>query len=124
MIGVGDNVIAQFTWARGAMEYPASGDNSGGLALANSSTSTRAFAASFDGIVDGTGLLHQTSGWSVTGGFEHHWNPAWKTSLYGAYGNMQYDAVASGVIATGAGGAAGATGLGTAAAVGAAGSAN
>ncbi len=79
------------------------------LALTNSGGTTRAFGYGEDGIVDATGGLHKTSGWSVTGGFEHHWNPAWKTSLYGAYGQLQYDAVASALLA-GAVTAAGAAG--------------
>ncbi len=31
----------------------------------------------------------------MTGGYEHHWNPAWKTSLYGAYGAVKYATAAS-----------------------------
>ena len=37
-----------------------------------------------------SGFDELTTGWSVTGGYEHHWNPAWKTSLYGAYGSVNY----------------------------------
>jgi len=36
-----------------------------------------------------------TKGWSVTGGFEHYWNTAWRTSLYGAYGKVTYSDAAS-----------------------------
>ncbi len=38
--------------------------------------------------------MHLTTGWSITGGYEHRWNPNWKTSLYGAYGEIKYDAAA------------------------------
>jgi hypothetical protein len=98
MLGMGDNVLAQFTYAQGAMEYVAAGDSSSGLVLTNSGGTTAARAPTFDGIVDATGSLHQTTGWSVTGGYEHHWNPMWKTSLFGAYGEMSYDATATAII--------------------------
>jgi hypothetical protein len=106
MIGVGDNVIAQFTYAQGATLYIGSGINVA-TALTNSGGTTRALAYGEDAVVDAAGGLHKTSGWSVTGGFEHHWNPAWKTSLFGAYGQLNYDATASAVLvtATGAGSA-------------------
>ena len=42
--------------------------------------------------------LDLTKSWSVTGGFEHYWNPAWRTSLYGAYGKVSYSDTASAVI--------------------------
>ena len=37
----------------------------------------------------GTGV-DLTTGWSLTAGYEHWWVPTWKTSLYGAYGEMKY----------------------------------
>jgi hypothetical protein len=98
MLGMGDNVLAQLTYAQGAMEYVASGDSTGGLAVRNSGGTITTTAPSFDGIVDAGGSLHQTTGWSITGGYEHHWNPMWKTSLFGAYGEMSYDAAATAVL--------------------------
>jgi hypothetical protein len=77
---------------------------------ARSAISIRYYLWADDGPWRITHRLHQTTGWSVTGGIEHHWNPAWKTSLFGDYGQMQYDATASGIIVTGLGAAAGAAG--------------
>ena len=31
------------------------------------------------------GDLILTTSWGVVAGFEHHWNPHWQTSVYGAY---------------------------------------
>ena len=39
-----------------------------------------------------------TKAWSITGGFEHFWNAQWKTSLYGAYGELRYSDAAAAVI--------------------------
>ncbi len=75
MIGRGDYVQAQVTYAKGAMLYVASGDTMSGLALTNGGGTIAAKAPSYDGIVDATGALHQTTGWSITGGYEHMWNP-------------------------------------------------
>jgi hypothetical protein len=42
----------------------------------------------------GSTSLDLTEGWSVVGGFQHNWNPQWKTSLYGTYGAITYSAAA------------------------------
>ena len=48
---------------------------------------------------DGPGLpvtahtqIHLTNAWSVNAGYEHFWNPRWRTSLYGGYTRVWYDA--------------------------------
>ncbi|MDI3471397.1 MAG: hypothetical protein OJF62_003460 [Pseudolabrys sp.] len=65
----------------------------------------------YDGVVDAAGSLDLTKGWSLTAGFEHRWNPNWKTSLYGSYGSMKYsDAASATLIANGGGTWAGAVG--------------
>ena len=34
--------------------------------------------------------LDLTKAWAITGGFEHHWNANWRTSLWGDYGHVGY----------------------------------
>ena len=48
------------------------------------------------------GSADLTTGWSITGGFEHFWVPNLKTSLYGAYGKLEYSAAASAILQTAA----------------------
>jgi hypothetical protein len=38
--------------------------------------------------------IELTEGWSVVGGFQHAWNPHWKTSLYGTYGAISFNTTA------------------------------
>jgi hypothetical protein len=103
MLGTGDYIIAQATYANGAMQYAGSNIN-GGFALTSGSTvsvaaaSNNYFGQEDDATVVGAGL-DKTKAWSVTGGFEHFWTPMWKTSLYGAYGQLRYSAAASAVLA-------------------------
>ena len=51
-----------------------------------------------------------TTSWGVNAAFEHHWNPHWQTSVYGAYVATSYNAVANAILcsAEGAG-----SGMGT-----------
>jgi hypothetical protein len=103
MLGKGDYVIGQFTYAEGAMDYVGSGLPA--LETVNSGypiTST-AFGPTTDAVWTGTvggtgGGLELTKGWSFTGGYEHRWNPQWKTSLYGSYGEINYSTTSSAVL--------------------------
>ena len=96
MLGHGDNVSGQFTYAKGAMDYVSSG-----MGQANTTVmgGTSSFSPGFDAVVTAAGAADLTSGWSIVGGYEHHWNPNWKTSLYGAYGEVNYTTAASAALA-------------------------
>jgi len=39
--------------------------------------------------------LQLTTGWSVVAGIDHHWDPHWKTSLYGTYGDISFNGAAT-----------------------------
>jgi hypothetical protein len=102
MLGKGDYIQAQFTYGKGATDYVGSG-------LAQAQTVKQAgvtsFGPAFDAVLTGTGTTADlTTGWSVTGGYEHNWVPGWKTSLYGAYGKLEYSAAASASLQAGAAG--------------------
>jgi hypothetical protein len=98
MIGKGDNIQGQFTYSRGIMDQV--GDNSSPLLSVTKGYpySGVALGATWDAVLAG-GSLHLTTGWSVIGGYEHHWNANWKTSLWGQYGKISYDAASSAVLA-------------------------
>ncbi len=95
MLGHGDNVIGQFTYAKGAMDYVASGATQTNTTVEGGITS---YSPAVDSVITAVGQADLTSGWSITGGYEHHWDPMWKTSLYGAYGEMSYSDAASAVL--------------------------
>ena len=102
LIGRGDYFIIQGEWARGATNYLASNYTGAGVGTAAElltsgfpGATKRSYGPVFDAVALGAGGLHLTKGWSVTAGYEHVWNPNWKTSLYGAYGKLQYDTAAS-----------------------------
>ena len=102
MLGKTDYVQAQATWSEGAVMYVGSGVN-GGFALTDNNTVAGAVGSSnfvgqqADAVVANNGL-DKTKGWSITGGYEHFWNTQWKTSLYGAYGKLEYSDASSNVL--------------------------
>jgi hypothetical protein len=103
MFGKGDYFIGQLTYAKGAMDYVASGSSALQTVNEGYPITSTAYGPMWDAVVIPGNSLDLTKGWSFTGGFEHHWNPQWKTSLYGAYGKIEYSDAAS-VVLTPAGG--------------------
>lgn len=95
-LGKGDFVIAQFNYGKGAIGYVGQGlatyniQNGSGIA---GDPVTVAYGPVFDATYGpaGTGL-DLTTGWSVTGGLQHNWMPGWKSSIYGAYAKIEYNA--------------------------------
>ncbi|HXD45327.1 MAG TPA: porin [Pseudolabrys sp.] len=96
MLGKGDYVQAQFTYAKGASLYGASGA-AGGFALTSNHGTTLHSGILTDAVIANNGI-DRTQVWSVTGGYEHFWNTQWKTSLYGAYGKVEYSDTACNVL--------------------------
>jgi len=41
--------------------------------------------------------IELTNAWSVNAGYEHFWNPRWRTSLYGGYTRVWYDQTATNI---------------------------
>jgi hypothetical protein len=101
-IGKGDYLIAQVAYGEGAMNYIGSNFAAGGAAMLLTegfpAVTSAAVGYVTDAVQTGPGTLALTKGWSITGGYEHVWNPNWKTSIYGAYGTMWYSDAASNVI--------------------------
>jgi hypothetical protein len=111
MLGHGDYIIGQFNYSEGATNYVMSQAGAGG-AVANLGDNTNtAYGYVADAVVVGAlgtpGSLDLTKAWSVTGGYEHRWNPQWKTSLWGTYASFNYSSAAGAVIGAIAGAAVG-----------------
>jgi len=45
---------------------------------------------------------HLTSAWGFNAAYEHYWNDAWHTSLFGSYYQVSYDALANAMLCVGA----------------------
>src|SRR6185437_12931593 len=101
MIGSHDYAIVQGAYSEGVLSYVGQGIN-GGFNLTNNDGTSRAIGPALDAVILADGSLDKTKAWSVTGGFEHFWTPQWKTSLYGAYGQVRYSDDASLVLTGGA----------------------
>jgi hypothetical protein len=114
MIGAGDYLIAQVAYSEGAMNYLMNQAGGSGTPVnlqsgfpAVSKTALGVVVDAVDTGAAGSPSLDLTKGWSVTAGFEHRWNPQWKTSLYGNYGEFNYSQAASDAIAVSLGNAVG-----------------
>jgi hypothetical protein len=78
------------TRATGAWQMYSSGNNAG-------------FGWVSDGVYDSTGLtagsnVELTTVWGINGFVQHLWSPKWRTSLYGGYIEVDYDATATNLI--------------------------
>ena len=101
MLGRGDSISTQVTYAKGALHYVGAGLGAGfAISTGWPVTTSTAFGPVFDAVATSPTSMELTEGWSVVGGFQHAWNPHWKTSLYGTYGAINYSAAACGVSAS------------------------
>ena len=101
MLGAKDYAIAQFTYAEGALNYIGNHLATESLREGYPTVTSTAYGPVYDGTWGGTGTdLDLTKGWSVTAGYEHHWVPNWKTSIYGAYAAINYSDTSSARIVT------------------------
>jgi len=93
-LGGGDSIGANFVYSKGAVGYAT---KAGTWAIAHGDNIGVGWAQ--DGLYDSTGIfappnqsqIHLTNAWSVNAGYEHFWNPRWRTSLYGGYTRVWYD---------------------------------
>jgi hypothetical protein len=107
--GAGDSLKAEAGFAHGAAKYIFGGtiDSSGaGRFAATSGTGaggTMAFGYVLDGVYAGTSAANGTNillsnAWEVTGFYEHYWNPAWRTSVFGNYSQVSYGATGNALL--------------------------
>jgi hypothetical protein len=100
--GVGDSLKAEASFAHGAAKYVWGGtiDTSGAGRFASTSGTTggtMAFGYVLDGVYSGLGTaaspgtsIALSNAWEVTAFYEHYWNPAWRTSVFGNYSSISY----------------------------------
>ena len=91
-IGPGDKVGAQFVYSQGAAAYAANGHTAAGLFAGGN---TVAIGWLTDGLFVTGSDVELTTAWSVVAAYEHNWTPQFKTSLYGAFLHVDYNATAT-----------------------------
>jgi porin-like protein len=93
--GVGDSLKVEATFANGAAKYTFGGtyDTSGAGRFAKiGGNQSLAFGYVLDGVY-GTGTnISKSDAWDVSAYYEHYWNPAWRTSVFGSYSHISYGA--------------------------------
>jgi hypothetical protein len=105
MIGKGDYLQAQANYTQGALGYLFAGRGDA-LFSAFRGGGTYGYGVVADGVVSGTAAastLELTTGWGVNASYEHFWNGQWKTSVYGVYDDIKYDAAANTTICANSG---------------------
>jgi hypothetical protein len=102
----GDTFALQATYAQGASTYVTS---DGGAAQVYAGGMSAGFGWVTDGVFSslaGGSSVELTTAWGINGGFQHFWNPKWRTSLYGGFTEIDYSGTAKTFICgAGAGGA-------------------
>jgi len=98
MIGQGDYLQAQVNYTQGALKYIFQTPNSN---WGKVDGSVIGFGVLSDAVFGGNPLisnatnLQLTTGWNVNAAYEHFWNEAWRTSVYGGYAAVRYNANAN-----------------------------
>jgi hypothetical protein len=122
MIGEGDYFQGQVNATEGALRYIFFTPNSNwgkadGTNLAYGVLSDAVYGGCIAGTPTacaGTNTsLQLTSAWGFNASYEHHWSPAWQTSVYGGWDRVSYNASANAMLCSGASAASNATGTGT-----------
>jgi hypothetical protein len=88
----GDTFGVQAVYSVGASTYASS--FAGGQQVYGSGNSA-AFGWISDGVFTTGSGVELTSVWSINAGYQHFWNPKWRTSLYGGYTEIDYDSTAT-----------------------------
>ena len=115
--GVGDSLKVEASYAKGAAKYVWGGtvDTTGGGRFAKigsgvGSAGSMAFGYVLDGVYTGTNSgngssIDLSSAWEVSAYFEHYWNPAWRTSVFGSYTSITYGSAGNAALLAAANGA-------------------
>jgi hypothetical protein len=102
MWGAGDYLQTMISFTHGASRYNFQNPN---FNPGDRKGNNISFAVLTDAVYGGdlkrgnTTGLHLTDTWAVNAAYEHFWpNPSWRTSVYGGYAEVTYDAQASAMI--------------------------
>ncbi len=90
--GAGDTLKLEATYGKGAAKYVFGGttDIIGGGRYAKADGNTMGFGYVLDGVFGPGGQVQQSEAWQVSAFYEHYWNPAWRTSVFGNYSHISY----------------------------------
>jgi hypothetical protein len=100
MIGNGDYLQAQVNYTQGALRY-AFFNEAGNYYVQQGQSA--AYGVNTDSVYAGPGAggatsQQLTSAWNVNAAYEHYWNKQWKTSAFGGYAAVSYNATANGIL--------------------------
>jgi hypothetical protein len=94
-LGGGDQAGVNFAYAEGATGYVT---NIGtGMSIYDSSSRVGVGWIS-DGVFANGTEVELTRAWSINAGYQHIWNPKWRTSIFGGYVNIDYGSNATALI--------------------------
>ncbi|OYU87290.1 MAG: porin [Bradyrhizobiaceae bacterium PARB1] len=91
--GAGDSLKLEASYGKGAARYVFTGgtlDTQGGGRFAKFDGNTVGFGYVLDGVYAPGGQIVQSDAWEVSAFYEHYWNPAWRTSVFGNYSRISY----------------------------------
>ncbi|MEW6642929.1 MAG: porin [Pseudomonadota bacterium] len=111
--GAGDSLKVQASFANGAAKYIFGGayDSSGAGRFARIGDGGMGFGYVLDGVYgNGTGI-QKSDAWQAAAFYEHYWNPAWRTSLFGSYSRITYGSTGDALLLAAANGAGLSTGF-------------
>jgi hypothetical protein len=117
-ISQGDTFMAQANYTQGALRYLFQYPNTNwGMAHGtNAGFGNEGYGVLSDCVYGGNPALGNTtscqltSAWGFNAGYDHFWTPAWHTSLYGAWYQVEYGAAANAMLCSLEGGGNGAGG--------------
>jgi hypothetical protein len=93
--GAGDTLKLEAGYGKGAARYVFTGgtlDTAGGGRFAKFDGNSLGFGYVLDAVYNNQGQSVLSDAWSVSAFYEHYWNPAWRTSLFGNYSHISYGA--------------------------------
>jgi hypothetical protein len=99
--GAGDYFAVQGIYTQGALRYIFQNPNSNWWIQDGSSA---AYGVLSDGVYGGTANngtgtgVNLTTAWGINAGYEHFWNPQWRTSLYGGWTSVSYNSQANAIL--------------------------
>ncbi|SNT32573.1 Porin subfamily protein [Tardiphaga sp. OK246] len=104
--GNGDTLKISATYAEGAAKYVWGGtiDTIGAGRYAKFDGNSLAFGYVLDGVFNNGGQIQKSKSWEVSAFYEHYWNTAWRTSLFGSYTAISYGAAGNALLAAAFGG--------------------
>jgi hypothetical protein len=106
MIGEGDYFQSQVNYTVGALRYAFFSPNQN---ASFTNGSQMAFGVLSDCVYGGTLGTATTTGcnlttaWGFNAAYEHHWSPAWQTSLFGGWTAVSYNSQANSILCSAAG---------------------